>query len=297
MARHTSAAYLESQRVSEEPESLCLTPRTSGTGWIPTRVVRPLEELKPLFGLFGGLTCAQDVVGFADGFGPLGGAFTRSISFLRTPPAGDAYVTTIGELVDSWLEEARAMRVASQLWTCVKKRDKSSILDVLSAEAKRETDREKAPYSLPDLGSLSYFFPTAPRERAPRTAAEVVEAIRELAQGGDPVPLAMDCIVSTINWRLPLGIGAKLDWSREGTRRPKALMTLIPANLHQAMWLQLATAVRGGMEYEECAWCHLLFDVPIKRVGRPRVYCSDACRMRALRARKAEARQLHDSHE
>jgi hypothetical protein len=282
-------AGLTFQSAPVEPESSFLTPRAVGTGWIPSKSARPLDASRPLFGLFGALTDVQGVIEFANEYGLLGGKLTRSITYLREPPAGDALVASIGELTGSWLEEARSMRVASQLWTAVKGKNRNGIVRVLSKEAKMEAEGKKGPYRLPDLGSLSHFSPTSPRERASRTRTDAVEAVKKLKEGGDPVPLAMDCIISTINWRLPPGVEMTLAWTREGARRPVAHVSLRPATLHQAMWLQFATAVRGGMEYAECPQCHRLFDVPTKGAGRPMKYCSDACKQRAYRARKAKA--------
>jgi hypothetical protein len=60
-----------------------------------------------------------------------------------------------------------------------------------------------------------------------------------------------------------------------------------PENLLAAMWFQFSGAIDGATSFTTCAECSVLFDT-VPGSNRPdKIYCSDACRMRAYRKRKA----------
>jgi hypothetical protein len=64
-------------------------------------------------------------------------------------------------------------------------------------------------------------------------------------------------------------------------------LKMIPHDLIGFMWVQFAEAVAGGKEFRQCASCARWMEIAPGQ-GRPeKVYCSDACRMRAYRKRKA----------
>ena len=66
---------------------------------------------------------------------------------------------------------------------------------------------------------------------------------------------------------------------------------LHPKGLIGALWLQLHLAVEGDVDFHRCAECRTWFEVSAAR-GRPdKLYCSDACRMRAYRKRKSRRRE------
>src|SRR5262249_2478813 len=65
-------------------------------------------------------------------------------------------------------------------------------------------------------------------------------------------------------------------------------MRMVPHHLLGFMWVQFAEAVAGGKEFRQCASCSRWMEIAPGQ-GRPeKHYCSDACRMRAYRKRKAE---------
>jgi hypothetical protein len=66
---------------------------------------------------------------------------------------------------------------------------------------------------------------------------------------------------------------------------------LIPRDLLGFMWVQLAEAVAGGRRFRQCGSCFRWMEIAPGE-GRPeKHYCSDACRMRAYRKRKAKRDQ------
>ena len=67
----------------------------------------------------------------------------------------------------------------------------------------------------------------------------------------------------------------------------RAEMQLLPSNLISAMWLQFASAATGEVTYRKCEECPTWFPVA-PGDGRPeKVFCSNACQMRAYRKRKS----------
>ena len=64
------------------------------------------------------------------------------------------------------------------------------------------------------------------------------------------------------------------------------LAYLVPKTLLSAMWLQLALAVEGLVNFGRCQQCKALIEVAPGSNRPDRKYCSDACRMRAYRERK-----------
>jgi hypothetical protein len=77
-----------------------------------------------------------------------------------------------------------------------------------------------------------------------------------------------------------VGPGFRLDDDLQGFETIVA-----PADLLSALWLQLADALETRRDYKQCAECGKWFSV-LSQGGKPREYCSEACRIRAYRKRK-----------
>ena len=60
-----------------------------------------------------------------------------------------------------------------------------------------------------------------------------------------------------------------------------------PDSLIGLLWYQLAQAVEGNEEFRQCDDCTTWFRVAPQVARKSRLYCSDACRSRAYRKRKA----------
>lgn len=71
-------------------------------------------------------------------------------------------------------------------------------------------------------------------------------------------------------------------------------LKIVPDSLIGAIWLQFALAVDGDKEYRLCDVCkEKWFELRPGKNRKDREYCSDACRLRAYRERKNEARQKY----
>jgi hypothetical protein len=75
-------------------------------------------------------------------------------------------------------------------------------------------------------------------------------------------------------------------------RRGGLTIQIMPENLLGAIWLQFAEAVSGNKKYRACATCGRWYELSPDKARADSVYCREACRSRAYRARKEKAVQL-----
>jgi hypothetical protein len=80
-----------------------------------------------------------------------------------------------------------------------------------------------------------------------------------------------------------------IDLSREG----KVTLETRPANLLNALWLQLASGIAGDTRFRQCPSCGSWFAVSPERRRADAQYCKELCRITAYKRRKKEARRLH----
>jgi hypothetical protein len=66
-----------------------------------------------------------------------------------------------------------------------------------------------------------------------------------------------------------------------------------PDSLLGALWLQFAQAVIQNKQYRRCESCAEWFEISPQVARAERVFCSTACRSRAYRQRRDEARRLN----
>jgi hypothetical protein len=67
-------------------------------------------------------------------------------------------------------------------------------------------------------------------------------------------------------------------------------LATVPRSLIGALWLQLAQTIAGSKQYKVCPVCGKLFEASRGANRSDRLYCTDACKARAYRDRKAEKR-------
>ncbi len=86
-----------------------------------------------------------------------------------------------------------------------------------------------------------------------------------------------------------LGPAASVLLKQDPTGRAPAL-AIQPENLHEALWIQLMLAIAGQHNFRACSVCGSWFQIEAGGGRSDKKYCSDACRMRALRTRKIKRR-------
>ena len=255
--------------------------------------VSPLQskDRRPLFWRFGSLASSEDMIGFANEFGLLGGDFRESIWINRLTPEGmsDSYV--IGESISSWENEIRTMRLVTELWQHAMTRGEQSTRDCLLRQCRQSAGQAEGAFGLFPL-TLGRVLRGEGETRHSTAADAICTNLEEALRRGDSATsIALNCIVIIINVTLAGAFSYRLA-REEDQPDHRVQLHLVPGALHQVIWAQFAAAVGGRRAYEECAHCAEIFEVPIGQVGRPSAFCSDACRMKAYRRRQAEARRL-----
>lgn len=63
---------------------------------------------------------------------------------------------------------------------------------------------------------------------------------------------------------------------------------ILPDSLRAAAWAEFARAVCGNVDWGECQTCGELFELDPRQTRKDRKYCSNACKQKAWRDRKAQ---------
>ena len=87
------------------------------------------------------------------------------------------------------------------------------------------------------------------------------------------------------------GSGEKGTWAKiflaKDRKTADARLCIRPDDPIDAMWVQLTLAIAGNMNLRRCTECRTWFPISSGENRSDKEYCSDACRMRAYRKRKA----------
>lgn len=67
---------------------------------------------------------------------------------------------------------------------------------------------------------------------------------------------------------------------------------IVPSTLRHAIWLQFAIALSNKKTYRECAVCGKPFEISPRTARTNKTLCSEACKFRGYRQRKATVKQL-----
>lgn len=173
---------------------------------------------------------------------------------------------THGELLKVWASERQAMREAFVLYGNLKDhprllkdyifwRDKESV--------RYKTDKKSAWITTPKI------YP---------------ERLQYLKYGDCKKP-AQYFIQDVINKHLDGRVSPKLLWNDD---RSELKSYLVPNSLIGCMWLQFFMAVDERKEFKRCKVCGKWFEVHKSQRGQPRKTCSNACRMKLSRNKRAK---------
>ena len=207
---------------------------------------------------------------FAARWGALGSEGTCCILLLNEDGSEQyPHAVAWGESIEIWVHEIASMRSAVAFWDAAR-HEQHKLL-----EACIKIDGDCVSWSSVPILRSSFISITDTGFRPERLA--------QIRQHG-LVRAAHYIVQDLINEGLRARVHEQLRWNADLER---LAIQIVPINLIGAMWLQFATAVEGGHEYGQCEVCKNWFEVT-PGSGRPdKRYCSDACRMRAYRKRKA----------
>jgi hypothetical protein len=112
---------------------------------------------------------------------------------------------------------------------------------------------------------------------------------------GNVTDAGWEALFTMLNERLlqvPLHVQMKRRRGNRGVEgQSQSDQVLRPLNLLSAMWLQAEQAIAGNTEFRACQECSRFFAMTSERRGDAR-FCTDACKSRAYRHRKARAVSL-----
>jgi hypothetical protein len=84
----------------------------------------------------------------------------------------------------------------------------------------------------------------------------------------------------------------QLTFRPDDSDRPR--FRIVASHLAGALWMQLARYVDGDKDYVQCVVCNKWLEISLDETGfrTSRLYCSNACRSKAYRARQGQAHRL-----
>jgi hypothetical protein len=242
---------------------------------VEQRTYRPFEEETGLF-----LTLAktpattEGVLGFANRYGRLG--------FGHWLPAEDGMSLILGgredlESLPAWRHSIQWLGALVRLWETVKAGDTRALTKLVRWGG-----------SGVSVDGLSALTPRM-MHRGPLIATQALRASG--VEKPDVLAAAHVVLAEALTLAMPSG-PLSLAW--DPARRRVVWAPLSLESLWDAICLQFAAAVEGNKDYQECQGCGRWFELApgVNRAGR--LTCSDSCRQKVFRERRALARRLVD---
>jgi hypothetical protein len=202
------------------------------------------------------------ILDFANQYGSLG----------DTTPADEHPLSSRVEKHGTWVREIMTMRRAVDLWQMVKSEDAKSISNLVKWFPGRDAWRytnESDGYGI----------------------SSEIEPVENLFDSHEALTPAAFCVQRWINQRLEKFVSPQLLYD---VQRASRVVRVIPRTLLGAMWLQFAWSVDGARSHKPCKECGRWFEISTEDTGKRinREFCSDPCKSKNYRRRKAEAIEL-----
>jgi hypothetical protein len=181
-----------------------------------------------------------------------------------------------GETLDTWQAEITAMHRVLTLWNLLERGNEEGLRRYI----RWEKDGKVVYESQSKEWTLDGFSFRSPDVVQPALTFIALEVNKRLSPSVvmEPEQEPPTCRVTP---SLALLTGNRLQ------------IRITPDNLLGALWWQCAQAIDGHRSYRRCDQCGTWFEVAPQAEKRNRLFCSDACRVKAYRLRQEEARKLH----
>lgn len=220
----------------------------------------PLQKFTGLFRIFIDLDTKEKMLHFANHYGLLGVPMNP-----RDIAADDK--TKVLPIRQEWLVEWTAniqkMRGPVKLWNAMQNADHDYVKQVIRWK--------KSP------------------KRVSYEDGNTFISIRDIHTDGSPIKYgdtrwpAWFFIQDRINEALKDSVAPRMLWNSYNELK----IYHAPKTLLGVMWLQFADAVSYDLEFRECAWCGMSFEIT-RTTRSDRLYCSNSCRVSASRKRTAK---------
>lgn len=215
-----------------------------------------------LFRIFGDTPPTEDgVLTFASAYGMVLRGETIALD-------EETHAIGLGTPLSTWTEEILHLRNALRTWDGLQAGDKDLVTGSL---------RVWEQHSM-----LWADFPEPGAQVGPLALDD--EDLNLYHETGDLSLIALHLVRQTVNFELSTGTRAQLV---ESTTAGRPALTTVPTSLLGAMWFQFAQAIAEDKRYRRCQECASWFEVPPDARRRNSMYCRDACKSKAYRARKA----------
>lgn len=270
----------DAQQGEAKPTLYLTDGRPFGAGGHRVRAYAPLKERDGLFRTFADVAPEPEAFQrFADRFGLLGVAVNRMVA-LEGDASDRAPVIVRGERSGEWEMAVVRMRDTVRIWELAEAQD----IEALEKHI-RWRDGGVDFRSHPDLAPGEY--PQRPFRKSDKwiAAPEIRPDLLRLFEQSDVIRPALEHVRAVVNDQIEGRVSPRLVWNVE---RGRLEFRLVPESLLAAMWLQFASAVERGARFRQCAECDDWFELAVGRARHDKAYCSDACRHKAFRRRRAE---------
>jgi hypothetical protein len=257
------------------------------------RFYNPSEQ-PDLFRVFAGTEPDRDHIrDFAMRYGPLGLRGPNTKIDVVGGSNRDRQIM-VGESLESWANIINMMKELIHLWNlCEQNATKKLARFIRWSDDGSFVDYTGQPVGKTALqdGRLPVRI-TGRAHISPTGSAATVLQVERLTPNDVLLP-ALFLLQTEVNRNLESGATAHLVWDLDGTLRVHNR----PTSLLGMLWLQFAEAISGRMVYHSCPTCLRWVRLTPGVAGPSRVYCSNACKMKALRWRQEEARRRHAAGE
>jgi hypothetical protein len=194
--------------------------------------------------------------------------------------------TEVGVPFWAWEFEIRTMRFLIAVWDAIAAKE----TEVLNKHFPKVRGKFKFPY----VDSVLFYS----RRGAPPQLVHELEVVAH--EDWTCLGAALQYLIMSLNFRLqePGGLvklRLKQVKSKYGLTHGLVL-TLAPAELLSAMWYQFADSIANEKKYRQCEACWRYMELSPDKNRADRIYCSDACRNKALRRRQKRAREMRDEN-
>lgn len=240
---------------------------------------QPLRLYPALFRTFADIMPTEDgILSFVNEYGRL---ILGEMLIVRSETGNKDGTLDTGEPLSLWVSEITAMNQALTLWDMAQNRDMTGLSGFIH------------------WSGDGVYYDSGPGTEEHSSLGRTTRTIAHLNEGsrlgnillpGDLVTPALSQVQHVVNQHLEERLSPKVLWD---TDYAHLNLYFMPNSLIGALWLQFAQAIDGNKTYRRCDECRAWFELSPEVARTTKRFCSNACRVKAYRNRKATARQLH----
>lgn len=204
----------------------------------------------------------------------LAGLLNEEREFTLAPATSDQYPTRVyGERLDYWRRESAILKHAVNFRELTREKDVSGLTTYIK-KAKSNGDPVLAPMFEMQTGSDGQ-----------RSIADI--ELELLLRKEDDFLFAATFLKTQIASHLEGHINIR-PGALEGGARLEPAVNFVPDALLPGVWLQFALAIDADKHFRQCRVCPKWFEYRETGERPSRQYCSNACRLKAYRARRRD---------